>query len=84
MSRDRATIEIANHSDRTYSYRVTGWQPAQFETCRALGEQQVQEGPIARYIAAYGNKARDSSKFGDNQPWCYFRPADSQTWDWCP
>lgn len=47
MSRDRATIEIVNHSDRTYYYRVAGWQPAQFETCRALGEQEVQEGPIA-------------------------------------
>jgi hypothetical protein len=32
--------------DRTYYYRVAGWQPAQFETCHAFGEEEVQEGPI--------------------------------------
>ncbi|MEW6223091.1 MAG: hypothetical protein AB1627_00530 [Chloroflexota bacterium] len=46
-SRDRATIEITNRTDRTYYYRVAGWQPDQFETCRALGEEAVEEGPIA-------------------------------------
>jgi len=46
-ARDRATIEITNRTDRTYYYRVAGWQPAQFETCRALGEEEVEEGPIA-------------------------------------
>jgi hypothetical protein len=46
-ARDRATIDITNRTDRTYYYRVAGWQPAQFETCRALGEEEVEEGPIA-------------------------------------
>jgi hypothetical protein len=46
-ARDRATIEITNRTDRIYYYRVAGWQPAQFETCRALGEEEVAEGPIA-------------------------------------
>jgi hypothetical protein len=46
-SKDRATIEITNRTERTYYYRVAGWQPAQFETCRALGEEEVEEGPIA-------------------------------------
>jgi len=46
-SRDRATIEITNRTDRTFYYRVAGWQPAQFETCRAFGEEGVEEGPIA-------------------------------------
>ena len=46
-SRDRATIEITNRADRTYHYRVAGWHLDQFETCRALGEQVVEEGPIA-------------------------------------
>jgi hypothetical protein len=45
-ARDSAIIEITNRTDRTYYYRVAGWQPDQFETCRALGEVDVQEGPI--------------------------------------
>jgi len=46
-SSDRATIQIDNHSGRTWYYRVSGWQLEQFETCRALGELEVQRGPIA-------------------------------------
>ncbi len=46
-STDRATIEITNRTGRTYSYRVSGWQLDQFETCRVLGEVEVQRGPIA-------------------------------------
>jgi hypothetical protein len=45
-ARDSATIEITNRTDRTYYYRLAGWQLTQFETCRALGEEEVQEGPI--------------------------------------
>jgi len=45
-STDRATIMIENQSGRTYYYRVSGWQLDQFETCRALGEVEVQRGPI--------------------------------------
>jgi hypothetical protein len=47
ISTDRATIEITNHTGRTWYYRVSGWQLDQFETCRALGEVEVQRGPIA-------------------------------------
>jgi hypothetical protein len=46
-SRDRATIEITNATGRTYYYRVAGWEAAKFETCEALGEEEVEEGPIA-------------------------------------
>ncbi len=46
-SADRATVEITNRTDRTYYYRVSGWQIDQFETCRALGEIEAQRGPIA-------------------------------------
>jgi len=45
-ARDSATIEITNLTDRTYYYRVAGWQPAQFETCPAFGAEEVEEGPI--------------------------------------
>lgn len=44
---DRATIEITNQTVRTIYYRVSGWQPEQFETCRALGEIEVVRGPLA-------------------------------------
>jgi hypothetical protein len=47
VSTDRATIELTNRTGRTYYYRVSGWQLDQFETCRALGELEVQRGPIA-------------------------------------
>jgi hypothetical protein len=47
VSTDLATIEITNRTGRTVYYRVSGWQPGQFETCRALGEIEVQGGPIA-------------------------------------
>ena len=47
ISTDQATVEIANGTDRTYYYRVAGWEPTQFETCRALAELEVQRGPIA-------------------------------------
>lgn len=47
VSTDRATIEITNRTSRTFYYRVSGWQPDQFETCRALGEVEAQRGPIA-------------------------------------
>ncbi len=43
---DRATVEITNHTAKTIYYRVSGWQPDQFETCRALGEIEVQRGPL--------------------------------------
>ncbi len=43
---DRATIEITNHTAKTIYYRVSGWQFDQFETCRALGEIEVQRGPL--------------------------------------
>ena len=46
-SRDRATIEITNGTTRTYYYRVSGWHPEQFETCRAFDEREVERGPIA-------------------------------------
>jgi hypothetical protein len=44
---DRATIEITNRTGRTIYYRVSGWEPGQFETCRALGEIEVVRGPLA-------------------------------------
>lgn len=47
VSTDQATVEITNRTGRTYYYRVSGWEPAQFETCRALGELERQRGPIA-------------------------------------
>lgn len=47
VSTDRATVEITNHAGRTYYYRVSGWELAQFETCRAFGELERQRGPIA-------------------------------------
>jgi hypothetical protein len=47
VSTDRATFELTNRTGRTYYYRVSGWQPDQFETCRALGEVEAQRGPIA-------------------------------------
>jgi hypothetical protein len=43
---DRATIEITNHTTKTIYYRVSCWQPNQFETCRALGEIEVVRGPL--------------------------------------
>ena len=46
VSTDRATVEITNHTGRTYYYRVSGWELAQFETCRAFGELERQRGPI--------------------------------------
>ena len=46
-STHRATIEITNRATLTYYYRVAGWEPAQFETCRALAEVEAQRGPIA-------------------------------------
>lgn len=47
VSTDRATVEITNRTDRTYYYRVSGWELAQFETCQGLGELERQRGPIA-------------------------------------
>jgi hypothetical protein len=47
VSTDRQTIEITNRTDRTISFRVSGWEIAQFETCLALGEAEVARGPIA-------------------------------------
>lgn len=47
ISTDRATIEITNHTGRTWYYWVSGWQLDQFETCRALGEVGVGGGRIA-------------------------------------
>jgi hypothetical protein len=47
VSTDRQTIEITNRTDRTYHYRVAGWQLDQFETCLALGDYEVERGPIA-------------------------------------
>lgn len=47
VSTDRATVEIANRTGRTYYYRVSGWELDQFETCRAFGELERQRGPIA-------------------------------------
>ena len=47
ISTDRATIEITNITGQTWYYRVSGWGLDQFETCRALGEVEVQRGPIA-------------------------------------
>jgi hypothetical protein len=47
VSTDRATVEITNLTGRTYYYRVSGWELAQFETCRAFGELERQRGPIA-------------------------------------
>jgi len=46
VSTDRATVQITNGTDRTYYYRVSGWEPVQFETCRAWGELERQRGPI--------------------------------------
>lgn len=43
---DRATIEITNHTGQTVYFRVSGWKPDQFETCRALGEVEVVRGPL--------------------------------------
>jgi hypothetical protein len=34
------------------------------------------------YIDAFGN-ARLTETYGDNQPWCVFRPIPS-TWEYCP
>jgi hypothetical protein len=47
VSTNRATIEISNHTARTYYYRVSAWELAQFESCRAFGEVERQRGPIA-------------------------------------
>ena len=47
-STSRATLQVTNRTERTYYYRVAGWQPAQFETCTALGAEEIEEGPIAR------------------------------------
>lgn len=47
VSADRATVEITNHTGRTIYYRVSGWEPDQCETCRAVGEVEVQRGPLA-------------------------------------
>ncbi len=44
---DRATVEVANGTGRIYYYRVTGWQPERFETCRALQESEVERGALA-------------------------------------
>jgi hypothetical protein len=44
---DRATVAITNGTGMTWYYRVSGWQPAEFETCRALAELEVVRGPIA-------------------------------------
>jgi len=46
-STSRATLQVTNRTERTYYYRVAGWQPAQFETCTAFGEEEIEEGPIA-------------------------------------
>lgn len=46
VSVDRATIEITNHTGQTVYFRVSGWKPDQFETCRALGEVEVVRGPL--------------------------------------
>jgi RHS repeat-associated protein len=58
-----------------------GWQPF-----AGTGEHH----PLERiaylwegYIAAYGNRALGSSKYGDNQPWCVFEPID-YSWNYCP
>lgn len=34
------------------------------------------------YISAYGND-RLGSTYGDNQPWCSFKPID-YSWNYCP
>lgn len=44
---DHATIQITNRTTQTIYYRVSGWEPDQFETCRALGEIEVARGPLA-------------------------------------
>jgi hypothetical protein len=46
VSRDRATIAITNGTDRAYSYRVAGWEPARLDTGCARIELETARGPI--------------------------------------
>ena len=47
VSTDKATIALTNQTDRTYYYRVSGWQETEFETCVGLAELEAVRGPIA-------------------------------------
>jgi hypothetical protein len=47
VSTDRTMIAITNRTNKAFYYRVSGWQTDQFEFCRALGEVEFAQGPVA-------------------------------------
>jgi len=44
---DQYHLVILNNTGRDYSYRISGWEAAQLETCVGLAELEVERGPLA-------------------------------------
>ena len=44
---DQYHLVILNNTGRDYSYRISGWEAAQLETCVGLTELEVERGPLA-------------------------------------
>jgi len=44
---DQYHLVILNNTSRDYSYRISGWEAAQLETCVGLTELEVERGPLA-------------------------------------
>jgi len=61
-SPDAGTLEIANHTDRTYYYSLSRWEMEQYLMCTGLGELNIENGPVApgetAHVQFFGNPAQ--------------------------
>ncbi len=56
------TLEISNHTDRTYYYSVPRWEMEQYVMCVGLGELNIGNGPVdsgeTARVMFFGNPAQ--------------------------